>query len=170
MIAQSGTKPKPHLGHNQVRRALIDQIVPEAFGFVEEAFAFRADLIAGQFSDLFKQFALFRGQAGRGFHGQIDQHVPTRRAAKNAHPFAAQTQTLTRLAACLDLDLGATTIDGRNFDLAAERRLVRQIIQRLLTAARVLMEVDAPAEAAEATEGLRPHDARYISVRAHVEL
>ena len=54
-------------------------------------------------------------------------------------------------------------------DLAAERRLVRQIIQRLLTADRVLMEVDAPAEAAEATEGLRPHDARYISVRAHVE-
>jgi len=55
-------------------------------------------------------------------------------------------------------------------DLATERRLVRQIIQRLLTADRVLMEVESPAEAAETAEGLRPHDARYISVRAHVEL
>ena len=53
-------------------------------------------------------------------------------------------------------------------ELASERRLVRQVIQRLLTTDKVLVEVGTPAEAA-AQEGLKPHDLRYISVRPHVE-
>ena len=55
-------------------------------------------------------------------------------------------------------------------DLAAERRLVRQIIQRLLTFDKILVHVEAPEEAAPAPEGLRPHDLRFLSVRPHVEL
>lgn len=54
-------------------------------------------------------------------------------------------------------------------DLAAERRLVKQIIQRLLTADKVLLQVAAPEGAAPDT-ALRPNDARYLSVRPHVEL
>jgi len=54
-------------------------------------------------------------------------------------------------------------------ELAAERRLVRQVIQRLLTTDKVLVEVETP-EGVELMPGLRPHDARYLSVRPHIEL
>ena len=54
-------------------------------------------------------------------------------------------------------------------DLAAERRLVKQIIQRLLTADKILLQV-APPYGSEPDETLRPHDARYLTVRPHVEL
>ena len=54
-------------------------------------------------------------------------------------------------------------------ELADERRLVRQVIQRLLTTDKVLMEVQTP-EGVEVPEGLRQHDARYLSVRPHIEL
>ena len=53
--------------------------------------------------------------------------------------------------------------------LAAERRLVKQIIQRLVTADKVLMAV-APPEGAEERTDLSKHDRRYLSVRPHVEL
>ena len=56
-------------------------------------------------------------------------------------------------------------------DLASERRLVRQIIQRLLTADKILELVETPPDEEESpAEGLRPHDTRYLTVRAHVEL
>ena len=56
-------------------------------------------------------------------------------------------------------------------DLASERRLVKQIIQRLATADKVLLPVPAPESAdAPESDGLRPHDARYLTVRPHVEL
>lgn len=55
-------------------------------------------------------------------------------------------------------------------DLAEERRLVRQIIQRLLTADKILVQVETPEDADEPTEGLRAHDLRYLTVRPHVEL
>ena len=50
------------------------------------------------------------------------------------------------------------------------RSLTWTVLDLTPTVQRVLMEVESPAEAAETAEGLRPHDARYISVRAHVEL
>jgi hypothetical protein len=55
-------------------------------------------------------------------------------------------------------------------ELGAERRLVRQIIQRLLSADKILVEVAPPEDAALASKVLGPHDNRYITVRPHVEL
>ena len=55
-------------------------------------------------------------------------------------------------------------------DLAAERRLVKQIIQRLATADKILLQVPTPEGAEPADANMRPHDARYLTVRPHVEL
>ena len=50
-------------------------------------------------------------------------------------------------------------------DLAAERRLVKQIIQRLLTADKILLQVAPPSD--RARRNAAPHDARYLTVRPH---
>jgi len=54
-------------------------------------------------------------------------------------------------------------------ELAVERRLVRQIIQRLLIQDKILEVVPPPTHTPQPPEGLRPHDARFLSVRSHVE-
>jgi len=54
-------------------------------------------------------------------------------------------------------------------ELGAERRLVRQVIQRLLVTDNILVEVDVP-EGAPLVAGVLPQDSRYISVRPHVEM
>ena len=46
---------------------------------------------------------------------------------------------------------------------------VQQVIQRLLTTDKVLVDVGVPASAVHVQE-IRSHDSRYISVRPHVEL
>jgi len=71
-------------------KTLIDQIIPEFFGFIQKALGFRTDIITAFFCKLLEQFFLPCTEVFRCFHREFYIHVPAALLAQHAHAFTAQ--------------------------------------------------------------------------------